>query len=229
MCGAVTKNTLDGITDNRQNFLEGTTVFPACDNMITPSLVAVLTGWSLTCHLMISSSTHCRLLFIPWLGPVPLPTRLVNTIVYCSKACGKSGCTPLETFRGRSQENIMNSLLRAKAWRASLSGDSLASFGSWDFPRFQRLMDEAGYEDKTSVCTTFPAFISVVLRLSSGVFFTQICARKPFSLSEFWSTKMLKCSIALVPLVTPSWIVAQVTKTHKEFALGLMDGSYKLP
>ena len=26
--------------------------------------------------------------------------------------------------------------------------------------------------------------------------------------------------------MTPNWIVAQVTKTHKEFALGLMDGPY---
>ena len=40
MYGAVTKNTLDWITDKRQNFffLEGTTVLPACDNMIPPSL-----------------------------------------------------------------------------------------------------------------------------------------------------------------------------------------------
>ena len=77
----------------------------------------------------------------------PLPTRLVNTIVTAAKLAGN-----LVAHRWKLFETVLkkhHELAAArKAWRASLSGDSLALFGSWDFPLSQRLMDEAGYEDK---------------------------------------------------------------------------------
>ena len=87
------------------------------------------------------TNTHCRLLCIP------LPTRLVNTIVTAAKLADN-----LVAHRWKLFETVLkkhHELAAArKAWRASLSGDSLALFGSWDFLLCQRLMDEAGYEDK---------------------------------------------------------------------------------
>ena len=65
-------------------------------------------------------------------------------------------------------------------WRASLSGDSLALFGSWDFPLFQRLMDEAGYEDK-HLLHDISSLPLIGLAPVSGVWSPQICARNRFS------------------------------------------------
>ena len=130
--------------------------------------------------------------------PCPLPTRLVDTIVTAAKLA----------------DNLVHELSAArKTWRASLSGDSLALFGSWDFPLFQRLMDEAGYEDKHLLhdISCLPliglAPVSGVLPPKS-VHATVLCP----SFGQRFLNVMLKCSIALVPPVTPSWIVAQVTK-----------------
>ena len=124
---------------------------------------------------MISSHTHCRLQCIPWLGPVlfqlvwwtPL-LRQQSLLIIWSHIVGH--------FSKLCCGNIVDSLLRAKLGEQVPSGDSLALFGSWDFPLFQRLMDEAGYEDKHLLqdisCLPLigpaPVFWRVV---------TQICAR----------------------------------------------------
>ena len=60
----------------------------------------------------------------------------------------------------------------------------------------------------------FPAFLSSVLRLFLAYCHPNLCTQ-PFLCPSFghrFLNVMLKCSIALVPPVTPSWIVAQVTK-----------------
>ena len=110
-------------------------------------VVAFLTDWCQICLLLISSNTHCQLQCIPWLGLLlsligrwtPL-FQQQSLLVILSHIVGHSSRL--------SWKNNVNSLLRAKLERASLSGDSLALFGSWDFPLFQRLLDEADYEDK---------------------------------------------------------------------------------
>ena len=79
--------------------------------------------------------------------PCPLPTRLVDTIVTAAKLADNLVAHRWSLFQIVLRKHHELSAAR-KTWRASLSGDSLALFGSWDFPLFQRLMDEAGYEDK---------------------------------------------------------------------------------
>ena len=83
----------------------------------------------------------------PMAQPCPLPSRLVNTIVSAAKLA-----EDLVAHRWKLFETVLKKLhelsAAREAWRASLTGDLLTLFGSWDFPLFQRLLDEAGYEDK---------------------------------------------------------------------------------
>ena len=105
-----------------------------------------------------------------------------------------------------------------KAWRASLSGDSLALFRSWDFPLFQRLMDEA---DISCLPLIGPAPVSGVLSPKS--------VNATVSLSEFWS-KVPQRNVEVFNRVGPTGDTEldrrASDKTHEEFALGLMDGPY---
>ena len=158
--------------------------------------------------------------------PCPLPTRLVNTIVTAAKLADN-----LVAHRWKLFETVLkkhHELAAArKAWRASLSGDSLALFGSWDFPLFQRLMDEAGYEDKHLLhdisCLPLigPAPVSGVLSPKS--------VHATVSLSEFWS-KVPQRNVEVFNRVGPTGDTEldrrASDKTHEEFALGLMDGPY---
>ena len=139
-------------------------------------VVAVLTGWSLTCHLL------------------------------------------FETVLKKHHELSA----ARKAWRASLSGDLLTLCGSWDFPLFQRLLDEAGYEDKHLLHDISS------LPLTGLAPFLAYChpnlCTQPFlcpSFGQVFLSVMLNYSTASAPPVTPSWIVAQVTKPTKNLLLAL--------
>ena len=168
----------------------------------------------------------CRLLCIPWLGHAPLPTRLVDTIVTAAKLADNLVSHRWKLFETVLKKQRELSAAR-KAWRASLSGDSLALFGSWDFPLFQRLMDEAGYEDKhllhkiSCLPLIFPAPVSGVLSPKS--------VDATVSLSEFWS-KVPQRNVEVFNRVGPTGDTEldrrASDKTHEEFALGLMDGPY---
>ena len=109
--------------------------------------------------------------------PCPLPSRLVNTIVSAAKLAENLVARRWKLFRTVLEKHLELSAAR-NTWRASLSGDSLALFGSWDFPLFQRLMDEAGYEDK-HLLHGFPAFLSSVLRLFLAYCHPNLCTQ-PF-------------------------------------------------
>ena len=162
----------------------------------------------------------------PMARPCPLPTRLVNTIVTAAKLADNLVAHRwklFETFLTKHHELAA----ARKAWRASLSGDSLALFGSWDFFLFQRLMDEAGYEDKYLLhdisCLPLigPAPVSGVLSPKS--------VNATVSLSEFWS-KVPQRIVQVFNRVGPTGDTEldrrASDKTHEEFALGLMDGPY---
>ena len=111
-----------------------------------------------------------------------------------------------------------------KTWRASLSGDLLTLFGSWDFPLFQRLLDEAGYEDKhflhdiSSLPLTDLAPFSGVLSPKS--------VHATVSLSEFWSNVNVELFNRVGPTGDTELDRRASDKTHEEFALGFMDGPY---
>ena len=136
----------------------------------------------------------------PMARPCPLPTRLVNTIVTAAKHSENLVAHRWKLFETVLQKHHELSAAR-KAWRASLSGDSLALFGSWDFPLFQRLMDEAGYEDKHLLhdisCLPLigPAPASGVLSPKS--------VHATVSLSEFWSN-VLQRNVELLNRVGPT-------------------------
>ena len=120
----------------------------------------------------------------PMARPCPLPNRLVDTIVSAAKLAGNLVAHRWSLFQIVLDKQRELSVAR-KTWRASLSGDSLALFGSWDFPLFQRLLDEAGYEDKhllhdiSCLPLTGLAPVSGVLSPKS--------VHGTVSLSEFWS------------------------------------------
>ena len=189
-------------------------------------VVAILTDWCQICLLLISSNTHCQLQCIPWLGLVlfqlgwwtPL-FRQQSLLVILSHIVGHSSKLCWKKQRELSAAR--------KAWRASLSGDLLALFGSWDFPLFQRLLDEAGYEDKhllhdiSCLPLTGLAPVSGVLSPKS--------VHETVSLSEFWS-KVPQRNVEVFNRVGPtgdSELDRRASdKTHEEFALGLMDGPY---
>ena len=152
----------------------GATVFPACDNMITPSLESkscssagifetvppsFLSKGNFPLFSFVSAfsgkqprgSSFDRLVpdlppedFIkyalsvvvhPMARPCPLPTRLVNTIVTAAKLADN-----LVAHRWKLFETVLKKhhelAAACKAWRASLSGDSLALFGVGTFPFF---------------------------------------------------------------------------------------------
>ena len=71
----------------------------------------------------------------PMARPCPLPTRLVDTIVSAAKLAGNLVAHRWSLFQIVLEKQHELSAAR-KTWRASLSGDSLALFGSWDFPLF---------------------------------------------------------------------------------------------
>ena len=144
--------------------------------------------------------------------PCPLPSRLVNTIVSAARLAEDLVAHRWKLFEIVLKKHHELSAAR-KAWRASLSGDLLTLFGSWDFPLFQRLLDEAGYEDKyllhgiSSLPLTGLAPFSGVLSPKS-VHSTVSCP----SFGQMFLNIMLNYSTTSAPPVTPSWIVAQVTK-----------------
>ena len=83
----------------------------------------------------------------PMAQPCPLPSRLVNTIVSAAKFAEDLVAHRRKLFEIVLQKHHELSVAR-KIWRASLSGDLLTLFGSWVFTLFQRLLDQAGHEDK---------------------------------------------------------------------------------
>ena len=162
----------------------------------------------------------------PMARPCPLPTRLVNTIVTAA-----SLLVILSHIVGHSSKlcwkNKMNSLLRAKLGEQVSLVIRLLYLAVWDFPLFQRLLDEAGYEDKQLLHDIFclpltgPAPVSGVLSPKS--------VHATVSLSEFWS-KVPQRNVEVFNRVGPtgdSELDRRASdKTHEEFALGLMDGPY---
>ena len=132
------------------------------------------------------------------------------------------GSDTFSRVASRVISNLHHELSAArKAWRASLSGDLLTLFGSWDFPLFQRLLDEATRTN--TCCTTPPASLSSVLRLFLAYCHPNLCTQ-PFlcpSFGQMFLNVMLNYSTASAPPVTPSWIVAQDTKPTKNFFLAL--------
>ena len=183
-------------------------------------VVAFLTDWCQICLLLISSNMHCQLQCIPWLGLVLSQIGWWTPIVSAAKLAGNLVAHRWSLFQIVLEKQRELSVAR-KTWRASLSGDSLALFGSWDFPLFQRLLDEADYEDKhllhdiSCLPLTGLAPVSGVLSPKSVHATVSLCP----SFGLRFLNVMLKCSIALVLLVTPSWIVAQVTKLTKSLPL----------
>ena len=117
-----------------------------------------------------------------------------------------------------------------KTWRASLSGDSLALFGSWDFPPFQRLMDDAGYEDK-HLLHDISSLPLIGLAPVSGVLSPK-SVHATVSLSEFWS-KVPQRNVEVFSRVGPTGDTEldrrASDKTHEEFALGLIGRTLQLP
>ena len=162
----------------------------------------------------------------PMARPCPLPNRLVDTIVSAAKLAGNLVAHRWSLFQIVLEKQRELSAA-SKTWRASLSGDSLALFGGWDFPLFQRLLDEAGYEDKhllhdiSCLPLTGLAPVSGVLSPKS--------VHATVSLSEFWS-KVPQRNVEVFNRVGPtgdSELDRRASdKTHEEFALGLMDGQY---
>ena len=151
----------------------------------------------------------------------PLPSRLVHTIVSAAKLAEDLVAHRWKLFETELKKHHELSAAR-KTWRASLSGDLLTLFGSWDFPLFQRLLDEAAYEDKTC-CTTSPASFSRVLRPFLAYCHPNRCTQ-PFlcpCFGQVFLSVMLNYSTASALPVTPSWIVAQVTNPTKNLLLAL--------
>ena len=120
----------------------------------------------------------------PLAQPCPLPSRLVNTIVSAAKLAEDLFAHRWELFETVLKKHHELSAAR-KAWRASLSGDLLTLFGSWDFPLFQRLLDEAGYEDK-HLLHDISSLPLIGLAPFSGVLSPK-SVHATVSLSEFWS------------------------------------------
>ena len=114
-----------------------------------------------------------------------------------------------------------------KAGRASLSGDLLTLCGSWDFPLFQRLLDEAGYEDK-HLLHDISSLPLTGLALFSGVLSPK-SVHATVSLSVFWSNVPQR-NVELFNRVGSTGDTEldrrASDKTHEEFALGFVDGPY---
>ena len=162
----------------------------------------------------------------PMARPCPLPTRLVNTIVTAATLADNLVAHRWTLFQSVLEKHHELSAAR-KTWRASLSGDSLALLGSWDFPLFQRLMDEAGYEDK-HLLHDISSLPLIGLAPVSGVLSPK-SVHATVSLSEFWS-KVPRRNVEVFNRVGPTGDTEldrrASDKTHEEFALGFMDGPY---
>ena len=120
----------------------------------------------------------------PMARPCPLPNRLVDTIVSAAKLAGNLVAHRWSLFQVVLEKKRELSAAR-KTWKSSLSGDSLALFGSWDFPLFLRLLDEAGYEDK-HLLHDISCLPLIGLAPVSGVLSPK-SVHATVSLSEFWS------------------------------------------
>ena len=162
----------------------------------------------------------------PMAQPCPLPSRLVNTIVSAAKLAEDLVAHRWELFETVLEKHYELSAAR-KAWRASLSGDLLTLFGSWDFPLFQRLLDEAGYEDR-HLLHDISRLPLIGLAPFSGVLSPK-SVHATVSLSEFWSNVPQR-NVEVLNRVGPTGDTEldrrASDKTHEEFALGLMDGPY---
>ena len=176
---------------------------------------------------MISSNTHCQLQCTPWLGPCPLPTRLVDTIVSAAKLAGNLVAHRWSLFQIVLEKQHELSAAR-KTWRASLSGDSLALFWQLGFSPFFNVCWMKLVMKTNICCTTSPAFLSLVLRLFLAYCHPNLYTQT-VSLSEFWS-KVPQRNVEVFNRVGPtgdSELDRRASdKTHEEFALGLMDGPY---
>ena len=163
----------------------------------------------------------------PMARPCPLPSRLVNTIVTAAKLAENLVAHRWKLFQTVLEKHHELSAAR-NTWRASLSGDSLTLFGSWDFPLFLRLLDEAGYEDK-HLLHDISSLPLIGLSLVSGVLSPKSMHATVF-LSEFWSKVPLNAMLKVFNRVGPTGDTEldrrASDKTHVEFALGLMDGPY---
>ena len=162
----------------------------------------------------------------PMARPCPLPNRLVDTIVSAAKLAGNLVAHRWSLFQIMLEKQRELSAARKTGEQVSLVF-RLLYLAAGFFPFFKACWTKLVM--RTNICcTTFPAFLSLVLRLFPVFCLPNLCTQ-PFlcpSIGLRFLNVMLKCSIALVLLVTPRWIVAQVTKTHEELALGLMDGPY---
>ena len=160
----------------------------------------------------------------PLAQPCPLPSRLVNTIVSAAKLA-----EDLVAHHWNFFETVLKKHHELSAARKILEGKSLWRFAYviWKLglSSFQRLLDEAGYEDQhllhdiSSLPLTGLAPFSGVLSPKS--------VHATVSLSEFWSN-VLQRNVELLNRVGPTGDTEldrrASDKTHEEFALGLMDG-----
>ena len=164
----------------------------------------------------------------PMARPCPLPNRLVYTIVSAAKLAGNLVAHRWSLFQIVLEKKRELSAAR-KTWKSSLSCDSLALFGSWDFPLFQRLLDEAGYEDK-HLLHDISCLPLIGLAPVSGVLSPK-SVHATVSLSKFWS-KVPQRNVEVFNRVGPtgdSELDRRASaKTHEEFALGLMGRSVQL-
>ena len=162
----------------------------------------------------------------PMARPCPLPNRLVDTIVSAAKLADNLVAHRWSLFRIVLEKKRELSAAR-KTWKSSLSGDSLALFGSWDFPLFQRLLDEAGYEDK-HLLHDISCLPLIGLAPVSGVLSPK-SVHATVSLSQFFS-KVPQRNVEVFNRVGPtgdSELDRRASaETHEEFALVLMDGPY---
>ena len=162
----------------------------------------------------------------PMAQPCPLPSRLVNTIVSAAKLAEDLVAHRWELFETVLKKHHELSAAR-KAWRASLSVDLLTVFGSWDFRLFQRLLDEAGYEDK-HLLHDISSLPLIGLAPFSGVLSPK-SVHATVSLAEFWSNVPQR-NVELLNRVGTTCDTEldrrAIDKTHEEFALGLIDGPY---
>ena len=175
-------------------------------------VVAVLTDW---CQNLPPDDFIKHALSVtvhPMARPCPLPTRLVDTIVSAAKLADNLVAHRWSLFQIVLEKQHELSAAR-KTWRASLSGDSLFYLAVGIFPFFNVCWTKLVM--RTNICcTTSPAFLSLVLRLFLAYCHPNLYTQ-PFLCPSFglrFLNVMLKCSIALVLPVTPSWIVAQATK-----------------
>ena len=161
----------------------------------------------------------------PMARPCPLTSRLVNTFVTAAKLAEYLVAHHWKLFQTVLEKHHELSAAR-NTWRASVSGDSLAYLGVGTFSSlFQRLMDEAGYEDK-QLLHDISSLPLIGLAPVSGVLSPKSVHATVY-LSEFWS-KVPQRNVEVFNGVGPTGDTEldrrASDKTHEEFALGLMDG-----